>query len=164
MFKKFLNWMNKMGKIWQKFDKKSQFWIFFQYNHVLKPSQWIETSRFHMEMFWGFQKGIKHVSISNGCGVGSYNQGGLIFIFKTFWCVFYSRGSSIQGRLIIAEIRYTFPYTVYSLYSKRLNSGKLAIVDNSWKTNLYFYLITPIWIVEYLAIVDNLRLTKLSTI
>ena len=54
--------------------------------------------------------------------------------------------------------------TVYSLYSKRLNSGKLAIVDNSWKTNLYFYLITPIWIVEYLAIVDNLRLTKLSTI
>ena len=98
--------MNKMGKIWQKFDKKSQFWIFFQYNHVLKPSQWIETSRFHMEMFWGFQKGIKHVSISNGCGVGSYNQGGLIIIFKTFWCVFYSRGSSIQGCLIIAEILY----------------------------------------------------------
>ena len=77
--------MNKMGKIWQKIDKKSQFWIFFQYNHVLKPSQWIETSRFHMEMFWGFQKGIKHVSISNGCGVGSYNQGGLIFIFKTLY-------------------------------------------------------------------------------
>ena len=92
--------MNKMGKIWQKFDKKSQFWIFFQYNHVLKPSQWIETSRFHMEMFWGFQKGIKHVSISNGCGVGSYNQGGLIFIFKTFWCVFYSRASYNSGNTV----------------------------------------------------------------
>ena len=48
---------------------------------------------------------------------------------------------------------------VHSLYSKRLNSRKLEIVDNS-----YFYLINPIWIVENLALVDNLRLTKLSTI
>ena len=31
-----------------------------------------------MEMFSGFQKGIIHVSIPNGCGVGSYNQDGLI--------------------------------------------------------------------------------------
>ena len=107
IFKKFLNWMNKIGKIWQKIGKNSQFWIFFQINHVIKPSEWIIMSRFHMEMFWGFQKGIIHVSIPNGCcGVRSYNQEGLIFIFKAFWCVFYSRGSSIQERLMIARIRY----------------------------------------------------------
>ena len=54
--------------------------------------------------------------------------------------------------------------TVYSRYSNSLNSGNSCISVKSWMTNLYFYLITPIWIVEYLAIVDNLRLTKLSTI
>ena len=54
-------------------------------------------------MFWGFQKGIIHVSIPNGSGVGSYNQEGLIFVFKTFWCVFYSRGSSIQEGLIFMK-------------------------------------------------------------
>ena len=118
--------MNKMGKIWQKFDKKSQFWIFFQYNHVLKPSQWIETSRFHMEMFWGFQKGIKHVSISNGCGVGSYNQGGLIFIFKTFWCVFYSRASYNSGNTVVTK--QNKPHCSLSKSIVAVNSRKIQIL------------------------------------
>ena len=54
--------------------------------------------------------------------------------------------------------------TVYFRYSNSLNSGNSCISVKSWMTNLYFYLINPIWIVENLAIVDNLRLTKLSTI
>ena len=53
---------------------------------------------------------------------------------------------------------------MYSWYSNSLNSGNSCISIKSWMTNLYFYLINPIWIVEKLAIVDNLRLTKLSTI
>ena len=74
---------------------------------MLKSSQWIVMSRFQMEMFWGFQKGIIHVSIPNGCGVGSFNQEGLITCsFRPLVRVFYSRGSSIRERLIIVRIRY----------------------------------------------------------
>ena len=78
IFNKYLNWINKKGKNRQKIDKITQFEIFFQNNQALNPSHWIILSRFHMEMFWGFQKGIIHVSITNGCGVRSYNQEGLI--------------------------------------------------------------------------------------
>ena len=63
IFKKFLNWINKMGKIWQNFLKNSQFWIFFQYSCNETLSECIIMSRLHGEMFWGFQKGIIHVSI-----------------------------------------------------------------------------------------------------
>ena len=68
------------------------------------------------------------------------------------------------GFLRKKNILFSHHSTVYSRYSNSLNSGNSCISIKSWMTNLYFYLINPIWIVENLAIVDNLRLTKLSTI
>ena len=58
------------------------------------------------------------------------------FVLKIFWCVFYSRGSSIRERLIIARIRYFSP----EINQKRYGSHFLGLSNMILFLQIMFYL------------------------